>query len=307
MSTTPTTAETFATVREAVETWGEVLCVNSIGRNKVRDALALLECRMGALGRAVDAEVVQWSGDQSWCRRCRTRTTQVVSPRVPHRHAPDCVLADDSEDLADALDLESYAHAQMRQALVEERAAREQAEAEAQRLYVESWGAAVQVAEVRELLEAEVFSADVVRLTKALAEQQRVRAEQAERELAKSEQERDEALRKVSTERAARERAEAGNAALLERLGAVELAARAVLRVTDTPTTFEQAAARQQEMGEALSNLRGVLGPVSTPPPDTAVADRRNDCTCTGHCRGAEGLGEGWRCAMQAHKAVGHG
>lgn len=36
-----------------------------------------------------------------------------------------------------------------------------------------------------------------------------------------------------------------------------------------------------------------------------AEADTRKDCTCMGSCRGAAGLGEGWRCALeQSGKAV---
>ncbi|PTL82492.1 hypothetical protein [Vitiosangium sp. GDMCC 1.1324] len=45
----------------------------------------------------------------------------------------------------------------------------------------------------------------------------------------------------------------------MERLRQVELAARAVLRVTDTPITFEQEEARQQEMCESLADLRGAF------------------------------------------------
>lgn len=51
---------------------------------------------------------------------------------------------------------------------------------EALHLYCESWGMAVKVAEVRELLGEASFSADVLRMAQELAAQQRARAEQAE-------------------------------------------------------------------------------------------------------------------------------
>jgi hypothetical protein len=61
-------------------------------------------------------------------------------------------------------------------------AERDTARGEALRLYCESWGMAVKVAEVREVLAETSFSADVLRMAQELAAQQRQRAEGAERE-----------------------------------------------------------------------------------------------------------------------------
>jgi|GEM_PF-3714999 len=54
---------------------------------------AAAEARVKELTAALEHEVVQWSGDRSWCRRCRTEQPQVPSPRVPHQHADRCPLA----------------------------------------------------------------------------------------------------------------------------------------------------------------------------------------------------------------------
>jgi hypothetical protein len=39
--------------------------------------------------------------------------------------------------------------------------------------------------------------------------------------------------------------------------------------------------------------------PTSENPAEPGLRDRRKTCTCTGTCRGKDGLGEGWRCALE--------
>lgn len=53
--------------------------------------------RAEGLRQVLAQELVEWSADRSWCRRCRTETAQSMTPqgvRVPkaHQHAPGCPL-----------------------------------------------------------------------------------------------------------------------------------------------------------------------------------------------------------------------
>ncbi len=172
---------------------------------------------------------------------------------------------------------------QMRQALAEATSRAEKAEEVAHRLYVESWGAAVKVAEVLELLEAEAFSADVLRLAQGLSEQRRKQAEQNQARAEQAERERDEAREKTAaalaetkdlrrevvrlakerdTEQILRGQAEDDARAArehLERTRKLETAARFVISICDKPTLPDMTDERIHEMGIALVDLRAVL------------------------------------------------
>jgi len=56
------------------------------------------------LREALEQEIVEWSADRSWCRRCRTETAQTVDSQgarlpKPHQHAPTCPLAADAGEM----------------------------------------------------------------------------------------------------------------------------------------------------------------------------------------------------------------
>ncbi|HZI05587.1 MAG TPA: hypothetical protein VEZ71_16275 [Archangium sp.] len=176
-------------------------------------------------------------------------------------------------------------------------AERDAARDEALRLYCESWGMAVKVAEVREVLAETSFSADVLRMAQELAAQQRKRAEGAEQER-DALRERVQALEKDRREAEAREhdahsdrdeaqaqikaslRASEDLADSLDRehrahaqtrqalveatreadgLRPVALAAGAVLSICDTTTGMGQTEERLHQLGLALDNLRAAL------------------------------------------------
>jgi hypothetical protein len=65
----------------------------------------------------------------------------------------------------------------------------------------------------------------------------------------------------------------------------------------DAPSAWEEG---RHDGCETIARRLGVdldakAGPVSAPP----RKESERECTCTGSCRGADGLGFGWRCALQ--------
>lgn len=60
---------------------------------RLRNRADTAEARVRELTTALESALVQWSGDRSLCTRCRTAQPQVLSPRVPHKHAKGCPLA----------------------------------------------------------------------------------------------------------------------------------------------------------------------------------------------------------------------